>query len=686
MRRVIGLMSGTSLDGLDVCLAAFRHGPEGLQATVEAFRTYPYPVELRERVERLLGAGSVSLVELGRLDVALGSWFAGGVERFLEETGVPRETIDAIASHGQTLWHAPEGAEPFTMQLGEGAEIAVRTGITTVHDFRVADVAAGGQGAPLVPAADRALFADPGHTVALLNLGGMANVTVLGPGGVDLLAFDTGPGIVALDQVWRDRSGSEEPFDRGGLRALAGRVDPGLLEAWMAAEPFLLQPPPRSTGRERFGRAWARDRAHEADERGLSLEDTLATLSAFTAEAVIRSLRRFVGPDRWPARLWVAGGGVHHAALMQHLSAGLEGVAVASLAASGIDPDAREALAFAWLGHQVLEGEANQAMAGTGAKLPVLLGKVSPGRDFGGIRRAAWSAQAGERITEALHPGLEDLACASIEDAIVSSAREDERALAALRRAAPALAGLVRAADVALSRGGRIVYVGAGTSGRLGVLDAVECPPTFSVDPGRVVGILAGGTAALTGAVEGAEDDPEAGAREMDRISVGPADCVVGLAASGRTPFVHGALARARELGATTGLIGCNPGLPTDRVDHLVELVVGPEVIAGSTRLRAGTVTKLALNLLSTLAWARQGKTHANRMVDVKATNRKLRERALRLVMDLSASEEDDARQALLEAGGEVKVAIVMRVAAVDAAAARHLLEQAGGRLGHLIG
>ena len=682
MRRVIGLMSGTSLDGLDVCLAAFRHGPEGLRAVVEGFRTYPYPPELRDRVERLVASGSGTLREVGGLDVALGRWFAHGVECFLAETGVDRESIDAIASHGQTVWHAPAGEEPFTLQLGQGAEIAVRTGITTIHDFRVADVAAGGQGAPLVPAADRALFAEPDRSVGLLNIGGMANVTLLGPGGNDLLAFDTGPGVVALDQVWRDRAGQREAFDRGGRRALSGRVDRDLLERWLAAEPFLLVSPPRSTGRERFGRDWARARDREALALGLSLEDTLATLAAVTVEAVVRSLRRFVPHDRFPAHLWVAGGGVHHGALMKGLSVGMGDVPVSSLAGRGIDPDAREALAFAWLGHQVLEGAPNQAPEGTGATTPTILGKLAPGRDFGGVRRAAWGAHPGERVTESLHPTLEDLAIAPIEDAIVSIAREDERALAALRRAAPHLAALVRAAGSALSSGGRILYVGAGTSGRLGVLDAVECPPTFSVDPSRVVGVMAGGPAALTGAVEGAEDDREAGGREMAVREVGPGDCVVGLAASGRTPFVLGALAAARARGAVTAFISCNPGIPTGLVDHPVELVVGPEAIAGSTRLRAGTVTKLALNLLTTLAWARQGKTHVNRMVDVKATNVKLRERALRLVMDLSGADEERARTVLLESQGEVKVAIVMLVARVTASEARDRLADAGGHLG----
>ena len=685
MRRVIGLMSGTSLDGLDVCLAAFRHGPDGTLAEVEGFRSYPYPPELRDRVERLVATGSGSLLEIGRLDVALGRWFADGVERFLAETAVSRESIDAIASHGQTVWHAPDGEEPFTMQLGQGAEIAVRTGITTIHDFRVADVAAGGQGAPLVPAADRALFAEADRSVGLLNIGGMANVTLLGPGGRDLVAFDTGPGIVALDQVWRDRTDLEEPFDRGGRRALSGRVDPDLLERGLDAESFLRVPPPRSTGRERFGREWARARDREALERGLSLEDTLATLAAFTVEAVVRSLRRFVPPDRFPAHLWVAGGGVHHEALMQGLVARMGDVPVSSFAERGIDPDAREALAFAWLGHQVLEGAPNQAPAGTGAMTSTILGKIAPGRDFGGVRRAAWVAQPGERVTESLHPALEDLAIAPIEDAIVSIAREDERALAALRRAAPQLGGLVRAADAALSCGGRILYVGAGTSGRLGVLDAVECPPTFSVDPSRVVGIMAGGPAALTGAVEGAEDDRDAGVLEMAEREVGPGDCVVGLAASGRTPFVLGALAAARARGAVTAFISCNPGIPADLVDHPVELVVGPEAIAGSTRLRAGTVTKLALNLLTTLVWARQGKTHANRMVDVKATNVKLRDRALRLVMDLSGADEERARSALLDARGEVKVAVAMVVMRVPASEARDRLADVGGRLGEIV-
>ena len=685
MRRLIGLMSGTSLDGLDVCLATFRYGPVGLEATVEGFLTLPYPPELRSRVERVIHAGSLSLQDFGGLDVSLGRWFAEGVEAILARSGRRADEIDAVASHGQTLWHAPNGETPFSLQLGQSAEIAVRTGITTIHDFRVADVAAGGQGAPLVPAADRALFADRERPVLLLNIGGMANVTALGPGGRELVAFDTGPGIVALDQVIRDSTAGQELFDRDGGRALAGQVEHALLERWME-EPFLALEPPRSTGREHFGIEWARARHEDARQMGLSLEDTLATLAAFTVESITRSVRRFVPGDLQPQLVWVAGGGVHHGALMQGLRRGFDGISVASLAGRGVDPDAREALAFAWMGHQVLEGAPNQARAGTGAHIDVILGKITPGRDFGGIRRAPWVAGRGERVTEALHPGLEDLAQAPLEDAIVAMAREDERALAALRLAATDLAAVIGAAVRALGRGGRLIYVGAGTSGRLGVLDAVECPPTFSTDPDRVIGIMAGGPPALTGAVEGAEDDDGAGGRAMEEAEVGPRDCVVGLAASGSTPYVWGALRSAHARGADTALIACNPVEPDPAIRHLVELVVGPEAIAGSTRLRSGTVTKLALNTISTLVWARLGKTFRNRMVDVRATNHKLRERALRLVLDITGVDEEAGRTALLGADGEVKRAIVMVRRNVSAVEASRMLSEVSGHLGQIDG
>lgn len=234
----------------------------------------------------------------------------------------------------------------------------------------------------------------------------------------------------------------------------------------------------------------------------------------------------------------------------------------------------------------------------------------------------------------------------------------------------------------AFRSGGRLLYVGAGTSGRLGVLDATECPPTYGVSPTLVQGLIAGGDAALRRSVEGAEDSPEAGARAVREASVGDRDVVCGIASSGTTPFVHGALAEAADRGAATALLHSNPGLtPAARIDHVILLDVGPEVVAGSTRMKGGTATKMVLTLLTTTAMIRWGKVHDNTMVDVVPLNRKLERRARALIGRLAGVDESRAEELLEAAEGSVKVAVVMERAGVDVEAARRLLETSGGTL-----
>jgi N-acetylmuramic acid 6-phosphate etherase len=233
-----------------------------------------------------------------------------------------------------------------------------------------------------------------------------------------------------------------------------------------------------------------------------------------------------------------------------------------------------------------------------------------------------------------------------------------------------------------LEGGGRLVYVGAGTSGRLGVLDAAECPPTFNSSPGQVVGIIAGGPNALTRAIEGAEDSPEKGAADLAAIVVSAQDAVVGIATSGRTPYVVGALDYARAHGAFTIAVSCNRGAEVAaNVDVAICPIVGPEILSGSTRLKAGTATKMVLNMLSTGAMVLLGKTYGNLMVDLRATNTKLRARAVRIVGQLTALSASDAEGLLAKCDGEVKTAVVAYRRDVDPSAARALLERSHGRL-----
>lgn len=252
----------------------------------------------------------------------------------------------------------------------------------------------------------------------------------------------------------------------------------------------------------------------------------------------------------------------------------------------------------------------------------------------------------------------------------------------AIRRAQPQIAAAIAAAEPLFNSGGRLIYVGAGTSGRLGVLDAAECPPTFQTDPERVVGLIAGGRTALVDAVEGAEDDVAGGARDIDRLEVGAGDVVIGLAASGRTPYVIGALDRAKKRGALTVSLSCNPGAElSEHAAYAIEVDTGPEVLTGSTRLKAGSAQKQVLNMISTALMVRSGRTYGNLMVDVHATNAKLRTRAIRLVTLIAETDEQTAQRALESCDYEVKTAVVMLRRGETAEAARVLLARVAGRL-----
>lgn len=282
--------------------------------------------------------------------------------------------------------------------------------------------------------------------------------------------------------------------------------------------------------------------------------------------------------------------------------------------------------------------------------------------------------------TEATNPrsaGLDEL---SPEQIVALMNDEDAHVVAAVRAEAPAIARAVAVVADRFSRGGRLIYAGAGTSGRLGVLDASECPPTFNSPPSMVVGLIAGGHAALTRAIEGAEDDRDRGAAEVEGLNVSDKDVLVGIATSGRTPYVLGAVAAARAAGAFTIGLACNrPSLLGDAVDLEIAPVVGPEILAGSTRLKAGTATKLVLNTLTTGAMVRIGKTFGNRMIDLQPTNEKLRIRTRRILRELSGLDDAAAADLLARSGGRLKVALVAAFAGVDPDRASALLDRAGG-------
>ncbi|MET7611191.1 N-acetylmuramic acid 6-phosphate etherase [Streptomyces seoulensis] len=259
---------------------------------------------------------------------------------------------------------------------------------------------------------------------------------------------------------------------------------------------------------------------------------------------------------------------------------------------------------------------------------------------------------------------------------------EDTGVPAAVAARLPEIAAAVDAIADRMERGGRLVYAGAGTAGRLGVLDASECPPTFNTAPGQVVGLIAGGPGALVTSVEGAEDSPELARADLDALKLTPDDSVVGVSASGRTPYAIGAVEHARAAGALTVGLSCNAeSALAAAAEHGIEVVVGPELLTGSTRLKAGTAQKLVLNMLSTITMIRLGKTYGNLMVDVRASNAKLRARSRRIVAQATGAPDADIERALTEADGEVKTAILIILAGVDGSTATRLLEESDGRL-----
>lgn len=282
--------------------------------------------------------------------------------------------------------------------------------------------------------------------------------------------------------------------------------------------------------------------------------------------------------------------------------------------------------------------------------------------------------------TEMRNPGTMNLDEMTPSEIISTMNREDAGVVAAVAETLPQVARIVEFATQSLRQGGRIIYIGAGTSGRLGVLDAVECPPTFGVTDQEVMGLIAGGEGAFVKAKEGAEDDEEQGGRDLDAVGLTARDTVIGLTASGRTPYVLGALRRAREVGCPTAAISCNRGAQASRLaDAAVEVDTGPEVLSGSTRLKAGTAEKMILNMISTASMVGVGKVYQNLMVDVRQTNQKLVCRAEHIVMQSTGCTREEAAQALRDAGGEAKPAVVKLLLDTDVDTANRLLEQAEG-------
>lgn len=369
----IGLISGTSADGIDAALVRFTGDDDNSQCELVHGRTYAWPDELRSRLIELgQGAPVESLDEVGTLDVRIGAHFAAAALQVAGEAGIAAREVQAIGSHGQTVRHRPAGAafdgnHPFTLQLGDAHVIAERSGITTVADFRRRDVAAGGHGAPLLPALHNALLHSVQEDRAVLNLGGIANFTLL-PRHGEVRGFDTGPANALMD-AWCARH-TGQAFDAGGAFAAQGTCDSALLQRLLDEAWFAL-PPPKSTGREVFHLDWVQARLHG----GEAAADVQATLLELTAASVADALLAHQPGTR---RVLVCGGGVHNARLLERIAARLPDAKVESTARHGVDPDFVEAMGFAWLARQAMLRKPGNLPSVTGARGPRVLGVVHP--------------------------------------------------------------------------------------------------------------------------------------------------------------------------------------------------------------------------------------------------------------------------------------------------------------------
>lgn len=365
----LGLISGTSADGIDAALVRFHGAAADARCELVRGRTYAWDAGLRSRLIALgQGQDTVSLDAIGALDVRVALAFCDAARRLLQEAGVNAKDVRAIGSHGQTVRHRPETEFPFTWQMGDGNVIAERSGIATVADFRRRDVAAGGHGAPLMPAFHAAMLHSDDEDRAVLNLGGIANFTLL-PRMGDVRGFDTGPANALLD-AWCERH-LGHAYDADGRFAASGAVDEALLarlldDAWFAL------PPPKSTGREQFHLDWAQARLGDG---ALAPQDVQATLLELTAATVADALRA-TQPDT--RRVLVCGGGVRNPPLLARIAARLPGVVVESTAAHGLDPDFVEAMGFAWLARETLAGRPGNLPSVSGARGPRVLGVVYP--------------------------------------------------------------------------------------------------------------------------------------------------------------------------------------------------------------------------------------------------------------------------------------------------------------------
>jgi anhydro-N-acetylmuramic acid kinase len=385
--RVIGMMSGTSADGIDAALARISGAPPAIAAKFEGHHHVRFPARLRDAILRLANGAPTTTAEISQLNFLVGEEFARAAIAACKKWRVPLREISLIGSHGQTIFHQGVAVGflgrrmASTLQIGEPSIIAGRTGVATIGDFRPADMAAGGQGAPLVPFVDYILYRHVRIGRVALNIGGIANLTVI-PAGArpdQLFAFDIGPGNMVIDALVENATRGRRHYDRDARLAIRGKLIPALLSR-ILREPYLRKRPPKTAGREQFGRAYAEKILAWGKRHRASMEDLVRTATVFTSLSIADALRRFVLPRARVDELIVAGGGARNPLLMAQLAAALPEIEIVPASEFGIPAEAKEAFAFAVLAYEAYHGRANNLPSATGARHPAVMGKLVRGR------------------------------------------------------------------------------------------------------------------------------------------------------------------------------------------------------------------------------------------------------------------------------------------------------------------
>ncbi|MCL4250324.1 MAG: anhydro-N-acetylmuramic acid kinase [Anaerolineae bacterium] len=389
---IIGLISGTSADGIDAALCEISGEPPRIQARVLAAMTQPYPAEVRQQVLDTCVPGMSQIDAICQLNYELAEHFAAIVLTLIDRGGMKAADIDLIGSHGQTVWHniLPDGTANATLQLTEAAVLAERTGITTISNFRARDVAAGGQGAPLVSYLDWLLLRHPEHWRAVQNIGGIGNVTFLPPlsdATSSPMSFDTGPGNVLMDAAMTQLTHGSQTYDQDGRMAQSGQADRAWLES-LLQHAYYRRQPPKTTGRELFGTEMALQLIEEGQRRGRTSQDIIATLTALTAHSIADAYRRFAPAPM--GEVIVAGGGSNNPALLAMLRELVKPAPVLTHEDIGLSSDHKEALLFALLAYETWHARPGNLPALTGARHPVVMGQITPGDNYVGLLKITW--------------------------------------------------------------------------------------------------------------------------------------------------------------------------------------------------------------------------------------------------------------------------------------------------------